>query len=189
MTAGSVITAVNGHAVGLGKGVGVVPHTGERAFAIVAVGGLEPARGPGGMIAHTKAQAMGARDFGPSTYDVFLRADFRGIPAGVLGIEGIEIVVMSCERKKVFGTGAFVEADQSFRIPILRLPQIVNFHEAEFGRMTIGLDVVIVNWITLDVHFARVPVTLFGHALRGPVRPHAELGIAIPFWNLIIFDM
>ncbi len=35
------------------------------------------------------------------------------------------------------------------------------------------------------IHIARIPVAVFGHALRTPMRPDAELGIAIPLGRVI----
>ncbi len=39
---------------------------------------------------------------------------------------------------------------------------------------------VIVEAVALLVHLAAVPVAVFGHALRAPMRPDAELGVAEP---------
>jgi hypothetical protein len=47
--------------------------------------------------------------------------------------------------------------------------------------MAVVLDMVVVGLFALDVHATRLPVALLGDALRGPVRPHAELCILKPF--------
>ena len=39
---------------------------------------------------------------------------------------------------------------------------------------------------TLHVHVSRIPVARFRNALRTPVRPDAELRIAIPFRRVIL---
>ena len=51
--------------------------------------------------------------------------------------------------------------------------------------MAVGLQVVVVVLVALQVHAAGVPVALLRHALRGPVVPDAELGVAKPFGRLV----
>jgi len=40
--------------------------------------------------------------------------------------------------------------------------------------------------MALDIHLARIPVALLGYALRAPVRPDAELGVAKPLRALVV---
>ena len=94
---------------------------------------------------------------------------------------------MRAEREKVFCSGAFVERNQFFRVPLFRQPDMVNVLEAEFGGMAVSLDVVFIRRSALDMHVARIPVALFGNALRRPVRPDAELRVVIPVRVFVIF--
>src|SRR3954463_3077290 len=54
--------------------------------------------------------------------------------------------------------------------------------------MPVRSHVEVVRRIPLQVHPTRVPVTLFGHALRGPVRPDPELRVAEPVWRDVLFE-
>src|SRR5262249_17869027 len=65
-------------------------------------------------------------------------------------------------------------------------PEMVDFHETEFRRMTVVSDVIIVLGVALNVHLPGVPIALLGHALRRPMRPDAELRVAEPFGALVI---
>src|ERR1700733_3603732 len=53
--------------------------------------------------------------------------------------------------------------------------------------MAVGLDVIFVRGCALDIHIARIPVALFGNALCRPMRPYAELRVAIPVRVFVIF--
>src|SRR3954452_17499241 len=54
--------------------------------------------------------------------------------------------------------------------------------------MPVRSHVEVVRRIPLQVHPTRVPVPLFGHALRGPVRPDPELRVAEPVWRDVLFE-
>ena len=96
------------------------------------------------------------------------------------GVVGVEVVVVVGQGGEVLCAGGGVEIHQLFGLPVLGLPEIVEFHEAELGGVAVGLDVVVVLAAALDVHVAGVPVALLGNALGGPVGPDAELGVAEP---------
>ncbi len=98
----------------------------------------------------------------------------------VLGIIGVEIVVVAGQLHEILGAGLFIQPDQALRIPAIDLPGVDDVHEAELGRMAVGLDVVVVIFVALDIHLAAVPVAALGRALRSPMRPDAELGVAKP---------
>jgi hypothetical protein len=78
-----------------------------------------------------------------------------------------------------------VERHQPFRIPMLGLPQVVHLHETHLGRMPVVFDMLGIILGPLDVHVPRIPVPFLRHALRGPVRPDAELGITEPIRHVI----
>ena len=50
------------------------------------------------------------------------------------------------------------------------------------------LAVVGVMFVAFFVHAARVPITVHGNGLGAPVGPDAELGVAEPFRNLVLFE-
>ena len=81
---------------------------------------------------------------------------------------------------EVFGAGGFVEADQVLGIPGIGVPCVDDILEAGLRRMTVVVALVFVVAVAFLVHLARVPVAFFRNALRSPVCPHAELGIAEP---------
>src|ERR1700735_335115 len=47
------------------------------------------------------------------------------------------------------------------------------------------VEVILVLPLSLDVHIACIPVPVFWHALRRPVRPDSELGVLIPFGGFV----
>src|ERR1039457_2023180 len=51
---------------------------------------------------------------------------------------------------------------------------------SELGRMAVMFYVILILRLALDVHISRVPVPLFGHALRTRVRPDSEFRITRP---------
>jgi len=55
------------------------------------------------MVADAEAQALRARDLGPRADDVALGAQAHRVPGVVLGVVGVEVVVMVGERDEVFG--------------------------------------------------------------------------------------
>ena len=69
-------------------------------------------------------------------------------------------------------------------IELVGLPCGNQILESDLRRMAICLHVILVLLVALDVHVAGVPVAVFDGGLRTPMRPDAELGIAIPVRNL-----
>src|SRR3954466_16098075 len=70
---------------------------------------------------------------------------------------------------------------------MLGLPAADHVDEAGAARMAVMLQMMLVVGLALhpgsarlEVHEARVPVAMLGLALRPPMRPDAELGIAEP---------
>jgi len=172
-------------AVGSGEVEGVVAHALLGAGGIVAVGGLEPVPGVGGVVGDAEAEAVGAGDGRPGADDVLLGADAGGVPGVVGGGEVIEVVVVVGERDEVLGARGLVEAHELFGLPLVGLPEVVDLHEAGGGGVAVGLEVVLVLGVALEVHLAGVPVALLGDALRGPVGPDAELGVTEPVGRFI----
>ncbi len=172
-------------AVGFGQVVCVVANAGEWALGVVVVGGLQPVPRVGGMVGDGDTQASLAGEFRVDADDVLLRADLYRVPVVEAGVVVVEVVVVIGERGKVFRSGRNVHVHQLVGLPVLGLPEIVDLHPADLGGMAVGLQVVVVLAIALDVHVAGVPVALLGHALRGPVVPDSELGVAEPVGRLI----
>src|SRR5262249_18709748 len=165
---------------------GVVAHAGERALSIVPVSHLKPVPRVSRVVAHAEAQAARTRDFGPGSNDVLFRADVDRVPGVILRVVGVEVVVVVGKGEKVFRARALVKGHQLLRLPALRLPQVVNLHEAELGWMTKSLYMVVINTVALYVHLPRVPVALFRDALGRRVRPDAELCVAEPFGEAVV---
>src|ERR1017187_7992993 len=86
--------------------------------------------------------------------------------------------------RKKFRAGLFVKSDELFRLPFVGLPFVVDILETELRRMAVFLDMEFVNLMRRVIHIYRIPVALFGLTLRTPVRPDAELGVAIPVRDL-----
>src|SRR5581483_10117533 len=165
---------------------GVIADAGHGAFGVVAVAGLQPVPGVGGVVADGEAHAAFADEVAPGADDVLHRTELGGVPVVVAGAEAVEIVVMAGERHEVLRAGFLVEVEEIFGAPGVGLPHGVDVFEADFGGVAVGLDVEVVHRVALDVHPAGVPVALLGDALGGPVRPHAELGVAEPVWDFVL---
>ena len=164
----------------------VIAFAGARAFGIVIVGALEPVPGMGGMVGNTELQAPRPRRLGPAGNKVALGAHARAVPGMEARIVVVEIVVMVGQCHEVFRAGPGIEINQLLGPPVLRLPQIVDLHEAGVGGMAVMLQVMLVLLAALHIHVAGVPVAGFRHALRRPVRPDAELGVAEPVRRLVL---
>src|SRR3569833_1217057 len=65
-------------------------------------------------------------------------------------------------------------------------PAFFEFHEAGIGGMAVKLQVMQIELVALDIHLARIPVAIFRHALRRPMRPDAEFGVAEPVGRVIL---
>ena len=169
-----------GPLAGSAFGEAVIADALQRAFGIVSEGGLKPVPCMTGVIADAETKAAPLAEGGPGADDIFFRADPVGVPCMVPGVVVIEVVVVIGEGHEVFGTRRLVQVQQRVGIPALCLPQDVDVFESDFRGMTVGLDVIVVGGVALDVHAAGIPVALLRHALRGPVGPDAELGVAEP---------
>ena len=82
---------------------------------------------------------------------------------------------------QVPGAGPVIFFDQPVRIELLRLPQGADVLVAEFRRMAVMPDVILILGCSLDIHVPGVPVAEHRDALRSPVAPDAELGVPEPF--------
>ena len=165
---------------------GVVANTGLRAFGIIPICRLEPMPGVGGVVADAEPQAVLAGHPGPGADDVALRPHVDRVPSVMLGVVIVEIVVVVGQRDEILRARPDVQVHERFRLPLFGLPQVVQFHEPEFRGMTVGAEVIIVLAMALDVHLARIPITLFRDALGRPMRPQAKLRVAEPGRTMII---
>ena len=170
-----------------GERAGVVTDARERAFAVVAVGRLEPMPSVRRMIADAETQAVSAGDFRPGAHDVFFGADVDGVPRVVAGVVAIEIVVVIGKRDEVFRAGADVKPHQFLRLPTFGPPEMVDLHEPGLRRVAVGFEMMFVLGMALEIHLPRIPVALLGHALGRPMRPDAELRVPKPFRAAVIF--
>ena len=140
------------------------------------------------MNGNTKAQSSRAGNLGPATNNVLVRPNAHRIPWLIGGIEAIEVVTMIGECHEVFGPSLFVKRHQLFWIPIFGMPEVVDILETKLGWMTIVFQVVFINGAVGLIHIMCIPVTLLRDALGRPVRPDAELGVAEPFWALVLLE-
>ena len=166
---------------------GVVAHTRLGAGGIVAVSGLKPVPGVGGVVGDAEAESGFAGGIAPALDEVLLGTDAHGVPLVVGGIVVVKVVVVIGQGDEVFGAGFLVAGDECLGVPFFSFPEVVDLHEAEFGWVTVFLDMGGVLAVALDVHVAGIPVAGLGLALGRPVGPNAELGVAEPVWDFVTF--
>ena len=164
----------------------VISDARERAFSVVAVGRLEPVPRMRRVVADTELQPLRACDLAHVPTMSFFGPDVDRVPGMVPGIERVEVVVVVGQAEEIFRAGAFVERHQLLGFPALGLPEVVDLHEADLRRVAVRLHVIVVGRVALQIHPARVPVTLLGHALRRPVGPDAELGVPEPLGHPVV---
>ena len=87
---------------------------------------------------------------------------------------------MTTHRHKIAGTHLNIEVHQFFGFPFIYYPIMADVLITELRRVPVCLDVVVVLGIALYVHAAGVPISLLGDALRTPMSPDPELGVAKP---------
>ena len=167
-------------AIGRGQLEGVIALARARPFGIVAVGGLEPLPGVPGVIRDSETQPGLARHLRPSADNIALGPKAHRVPAVMGAVVAVEIVVMAGERDEVFRACPFVARHQRLGLPLRGGPEALDVLHSEIGRMTIGGAMEVGHRVALLVEKAPVPVALFGHRLRTPVRPDSELGVAKP---------
>src|SRR3954452_14246854 len=92
---------------------------------------------------------------------------------------------MDTHTDEVLRACLLVEGHQVIGIKLLRLPGRNDILEAEFRRVTVLLQVVLVLAVAFDVHVAGVPVAVFRRRLRAPVSPYAELRVTEPVGHAI----
>src|SRR5450759_3932126 len=166
----------------------VVRNTGQRAVPVGSLRHFVPHPGVRGVNADTESQAVIPRGARPSADQIFLRADFDGVPRLIFAIEVIEIVVMVGQCAEILRPRPLVQADEFVGVPVLCFPLMDHVLESEFGRMTVMFQVELVIRIAFDVHTAGVPVAVLRLALRTPVSPNPEFGVAVPLWRLILLQ-
>jgi len=79
----------------------------------------------------------------------------------------------------------FIASHQLIGFPVQQSPLRAKLLVAEFRGVSVVLAVKLVLRLAGFVDIARVPVAIFGNALRAPMRPDAELRILIPLRRLI----
>ena len=104
----------------------------------------------------------------------------------MLRTPGIEPVVVIGQRDKQACSRTFVAFDQRFRFPVEQRPLSAQVLVTELGGVAIVRILEVVIGRSLLIHIACIPVPVFGHALWAPVRPDAELGVAIPFGRFVL---
>ncbi len=88
-------------------------------------------------------------------------------------------------RDEIFGPGALVEIELPLRIPVFGLPLSDDVQETDLAGVAVFANMGVIGARSLLIHAARIPVAFLGHALRAPMRPHAELGVPEPVGRAI----
>ena len=109
-----------------------------------------------------------------------------GIPWLMLRIPGVKTVMVIGQGDEYSCAGLFVARDQLVRIPIQQRPLRAKLFVPEPRWRPVMFELIFVLPLALDIHIACVPVPGFGHALRTPVSPDTELGIAVPIRRFVI---
>ena len=138
------------------------------------------------MIGDAEFKAPLAGRFGPGADDVALRPHPRAVPAMKAGGVIVKIVVMIGKGDEIARARFRIQIEQGFGPPLFRPPAVVELHEAGVDRMAVILQMMLILFAALDIHVAGIPVARLRHALRRPVRPDAELGVAKPIGRMIL---
>src|SRR5581483_3606004 len=169
-----------------GREAAVVRNTCTRAGAVGTVRRLKPP--PVARLMHCDAepQAPPARRLCPRADHIAMRSDVARVPRVVRRIPGVETIVMVGQCEEQLRTGTHVEVHELRGLPIEKCPLCAQVLVSELRRMAIVLELVVVlldlaavSGRALNVHVAAVPIAVFRHALRAPVIPDTELGVAI----------
>ena len=124
----------------------------------------------------------------PLADDVAPGSHAHGVPFLIGRIPEVEVVMVLPQRKEKLRPTLLVELHQRLGIPSLGLPGIAEILHAEVSGRAIVLHMILVLPAAFLVHAAAVPVARLCLALRSPMRPDAELGIAEPFGALPRFQ-
>ena len=90
------------------------------------------------------------------------------------------------ERDKQARSGILVALNQRLRFPVEQRPLRAQILVAEVRGVSVMRILELVVGRTLHIHVARIPVAIFRNALRAPMRPDAELGVAIPLGRVVL---
>ena len=84
------------------------------------------------------------------------------------------------------GAGFFKEGEQGIGIKVFSFPHGDEVLVAEFGGVPVGLEVVLVVFVSFYIEITRVPLALFGDGVDAPVEVDAEFGIAKPVRAIVL---
>src|ERR1700733_14354713 len=104
----------------------------------------------------------------------------------MLGIPSVQTIVVVGEGNENLRPRVLIALNQLFRIPVEQRPLRTKILISKGGRGTVMFQLKLVFVATLYIHVSRIPVACFRNALRTPMRPDAELRIAVPFRRLIL---
>ncbi len=171
----------------------VVRDPGLGSRLVCTVRGLKPPPVPGLMYGDAESQSSACAPLPPmcskqgtAGYDIPMRTNGCCIPRLVFRIPRIEVVVMIRERHENPRACLLVSRDQLVGVPIQQCPLCAEVLVSKARCRAIMVEVILVLPLSFNVHVARVPVTSLGYALRSPVRPDSELGIAIPVRSFVL---
>ena len=138
------------------------------------------------MDADTEAKPVFVAHLGPAAHDVLFGPHVDRVPRLIVTVPQVEVVVVVGQRDEVARPDILVEFDQIFGIPLLGPPFVYHILESELGGVAVFLDMEFVLPVPGVIHVSGIPVARLGFALRAPVCPYAELGIAEPFGYLVL---
>ncbi len=163
----------------------VVRYSGIRAGLVCSLRCFIPRPRVRGVYAHAEGQAVFTGSLLPFGKYVAFRTHVYRVPALVLAVPEVHIVVVVAHGEKVLCADALVERNEFFGIPVLGFPFVDYVHKAELRRVAVQFDMALVGIAAFFVHGAAIPVAGLGLALRAPVGPNAEFGVAEPFGRFI----
>src|SRR5271157_1022158 len=114
-----------------------------------------------------------------------MRTNRGSVPRLMLRVPSVETVMMIGKRNEDPRAGLLVARDELVGFPVQQRPLCAKVFVSEPGGWPIMFEVIFVLPRPLNVHVARVPITGFGHTLRAPMGPDAELSVAVPFGTFV----
>src|ERR1019366_6991727 len=137
------------------------------------------------MLADRETQAMLIGGFLELTHNVTLGSRHHRVPARLVRrVPKVKVVMVHGHAAEILRTGLFVEREQVIRIETVSLPEWGDVFVSDLRGVPIGLHVILVLFAALHVHVAGIPVAVLHAGLRAPMRPDAELCVAVPFRHL-----
>src|SRR6185312_2270920 len=138
------------------------------------------------MLRNAEFKSFIASGVAPEPDDILPGTHVRRVPLLVFRIPHVEVVMVHSHAYEILRAGFFIEFNEFLRFETFGFPMRDRVFIAEFRRMTVGFDVLVVLRASLHVHVPRIPIAVFNRGLRSPVRPNTELRVMEPFGNFVL---